>query len=76
MYFFLYLVRKNKFVDSLPNQVQIKMKTKLSGKFDEADENSYNFMRKKISNEFRKNPNQHPDMYASYAESPTLLIRS
>lgn len=50
MYVFLYLDRKNKFVDSLPNQVHLKIKTKFSGKFDEPEDSSYNFMKKKVFN--------------------------
>lgn len=60
----------------MPNQVHLKIKTKFSGKFDEPEDSSYNFMKKKVFNEFKKNPNQYHPQHTSYVESPTLLIKS
>ena len=55
MYIIWYLVRKNKFVDSLGhNNIKIKSKF-VSGKNDDSDQVNYNFTKKKlINNDSRK----------------------
>lgn len=75
MYIILYVVRKNKFIDSLPNNHNnLSIKAKIS----KDEETSYNFMKKKLSTDARKTSyiNNFYHFPNKQRNSPSLMAKS